>query len=58
MFTHGSYVDVELGERTGRRDSEGGKADDNADGGENRRYDVRYVIGNLLSPKAKAYKTL
>jgi hypothetical protein len=47
MFTHGSYVDVEPEERTGRRDSEGGKAYVvHVDG----RFDVRYVIGNIFSP--------
>jgi hypothetical protein len=51
MFTHGSLVDVESEERRGRRDSEGGKAYVvKVESGENRTYDVQYIIGNLLSP--------
>jgi hypothetical protein len=51
MFPHGSLVDVEWEERRGRRDSDGGKAYIvKVKSGENRTYDVQYIIGNRLSP--------
>ena len=54
-FTRGSYVDVEKDHRTGQPDSEGGKAYIvNLNGGENRIYDVRYVIDNHQSSNVKS----
>ena len=61
-FFVGNLVEVEKEHRTGRRDSDGGRAyilainnDDNDDdrGTKRPQYDVKYVVGGTMSPNVK-----
>jgi hypothetical protein len=59
-FFVGNLVEVEKEHRTGRRDSDGGRAyilainnDPNGRGTKRPQYDVKYVVGGIVSPNVK-----
>ena len=59
-FFVGNLVEVEKEHRTGRRDSDGGRAyilainnDPNGCGTKRPQYDVKYVVGGIVSPNVK-----
>jgi hypothetical protein len=59
-FFVGNLVEVEKEHRTGRRDSDGGRAyilainnDPNGRGTKRPQYDVKYVVGGIICPNVK-----